>query len=1181
MSRSSDSSRWLVLFRDCLGLDASRWLHSVCGSIAVRSSTCFLLWCCFLLVSACRDASDERSGAATSVDPNDPAEGPPSSLAEQRLLARAVFEETDNDDREWDEANVYDAVRPLVRSVLEHPDSVAQDFVNAAVVEVWDLEEGDLDAARVWVERAVEMDPRCAAAHFLLGHLATREHDWEAAENHFCRAQEFAPDDVTATMRLAKTLVNLDRREEAALQFQRVLDLGPKAGIHLLPAMYQLAMSLRYSKNEADRARVGDLLARHRSSQSDREEPDDIVFELGDLARVALPTPPPASSPPANRQLLEWTELARVEVEWGEPTDMQHADLDGDGDTDLVLATSTGVWLLWRTGEGELFPHAITEGPSDQVIASELLAGRHRHLVVRQRESCHLLIQESADRWHRRELPSLPPIHDVSAVDFDHDGDVDLALASEQGLALLRNDHGRLTASRPQAQEVVALDEPMHWTLISAEESGLPSMPLQRVHIEDLDSGNDVDFLVQARDGGWIACPSLRGGKFHWLTVEDTGIGCTRGDIALADIDGDRRVDVLAAEQGWFRGRGDGSFATSGETGAARVLRFPRTADLDGDGRLELLGLDGGRLVARFALPAIGAVESLLDRVDPAVSADSIDLFAVADLDRSAGFDLVTVSDTHCRLWCDADTDRTRFLRVELRGREDCESGLGATLECYASGHTQRRYFRGEPEVFGLGELGEWTVVRVLWPNGAVQSVWQETSPHTVSLYERPGGLGSCPFLYTFDGERWRFLTDVLGATPLGLPIAEGVFVQPDHDEWVRIPDGALQPVDGELLLRITEERREVTYLDRALLRVVDHPADTEVEPEERFCLPPFPRSQLHVLRDLEACPSVVDQDGRDWSSELATLDQVHAVPFQSLGEALSGIVTDHFLDLELPFSVRHAPRVRLVLGGWLEWMDATVNLAVDRHPDLALELPTLWVPEGHGWRAIEPPLGFPAGIDKTMVVDVGPWLVREDPRLRLTTNMQIYWDRIAVCTDPGVDRVREIVLEPSGAELFYHGFCARVPPARPDLPLRLDPSQRRVVPWNPMTGMVTRYGEVRPLLEEVDDCFVIFTSGDAVELRFDATNLPPLEPNHRRTYLLDIDGWAKDADFHTHTGGRVEPLPFHGMSGYPYGPDEHYPDDELHREYQQQWNTRRSAHWIGPKPELGAVAAEKPDSEP
>jgi hypothetical protein len=112
---------------------------------------------------------------------------------------------------------------------------------------------------------------------------------------------------------------------------------------------------------------------------------------------------------------------------------------------------------------------------------------------------------------------------------------------------------------------------------------------------------------------------------------------------------------------------------------------------------------------------------------------------------------------------------------------------------------------------------------------------------------------------------------------------------------------------------------------------------------------------------------------------------------------------------------------------------------------------------------------------------------------------------------------------------------------------------------------MYTRYGDVRELVTSIDDHLLVMGSGDEVILQFPSTGLPSVPSGWKRDFLLLVDGWAKDADANTAYSQSVEPLPFHKMSAYPYGKDEHFPDDAAHREYLRRYQTRPALRLIRP----------------
>jgi len=402
------------------------------------------------------------------------------------------------------------------------------------------------------------------------------------------------------------------------------------------------------------------------------------------------------------------------------------------------------------------------------------------------------------------------------------------------------------------------------------------------------------------------------------------------------------------------------------------------------------------------------------------------------------------------------------------------------------------------------------------------------------------------------------------------------MMVPPDHDEYVLVKGEQLAPKDGAYEMHFTEELREVTYLDRIRLDVVDHPQGTEVFPNERFSFPPFPEAHTHTVKDPLVPLSAVDQDGKDWKDELARDDRRFAIPFENLPGPYRGLATPYTLELAFdPARVVSAAKLRLFLNGWFYWTDASVNMAVARHPDYEFIPPILSVPDGNGgWKECDS-IGFPAGKLKTMAVDVSALLNRADPRIRLFSTLRLYWDSIRLATDADDAPLVTTSLEPSSAKLWQRGFSRSFALLGAHDCEWFDWNALEAQPrWNQHPGLYTRLGEVLPLVGAIDDRFVVMGAGDALTVRFDATKLPPLCDGWRRDYLVFLDGWAKDRDPNTIDALYVEPLPFHGMSGYPYRSDEHYPDDEAHRAYRRDWNTRPATRWIEPLVPPGRASA-------
>jgi hypothetical protein len=224
----------------------------------------------------------------------------------------------------------------------------------------------------------------------------------------------------------------------------------------------------------------------------------------------------------------------------------------------------------------------------------------------------------------------------------------------------------------------------------------------------------------------------------------------------------------------------------------------------------------------------------------------------------------------------------------------------------------------------------------------------------------------------------------------------------------------------------------------------------------------------------------------------------------------------------------------------------------------------------------VDEDMGIPAGKPKTIVVELtgklpavsAPWR-----RLRIETNLCVYWDEIFladggkhIAFHPPVHGGTEGGLPLLSARLAFRGFSRPVIHPERKQPESFDyQSWMPVSMWNPTPGLYTRYGEVDELLGEVDDNMVIMGSGDELRLAFDARALPPPPPGFVRDFLLKVDGWAKDGDANTAFSQTVEPLPFHGMSRYPYPPGEHFPDDPGHTLYRATYNTRPALRLLQP----------------
>jgi len=451
----------------------------------------------------------------------------------------------------------------------------------------------------------------------------------------------------------------------------------------------------------------------------------------------------------------------------------------------------------------------------------------------------------------------------------------------------------------------------------------------------------------------------------------------------------------------------------------------------------------------------------------------------------------------------------------------------------------------------GLGARRRADVLRIVWTNGVPQNA---LDPKVKTVLREVQQLkGSCPFLYAFDGARWRFVTDLLGRAPAGL-LYDGVHQAPaDTLEWMVISGDLLRPRDGRLMLDFTEELWEAVYFDLAELQAVDHPKEVGLVANEKMVPPPFPEKKLFTV-SRPRTPEAIDERGRDRTAAIAAEDGVFLGGFTPT--RYQGLVAPHDLVLALP-EARAGRTVMLYLTGWIQYADTSIQVSLSQRRDLAPFGPILEVPDGRGgWKTVIAPMGYPAGKTKTMPVDLSAVLDRSDPRVRIRTNLEIYWDRIAYTIDDAPAPLTVTRTKLLGADLFFRGF-SRMTREDPEGPQVFVHDEVSTEPrWADMAGRYTRFGDVRPLLAAADDRYVVMKGGDAVRLIFDASGLPPLPDGWVRDWLFVSDGWDKDADENTVAGQTVEPLPFHGMDDGKYG-QLAFPDSPAHREFVREYLTR------------------------
>ena len=1050
----------------------------------------------------------------------------------------------------------YEAAEPiLVEITTARPDDV-QAWYNLGLV--YRNTGRSVEAAMAFGE-AVRIDPEDADSWYLLGQMRAQLQEYPAATSAYDRALELNPFHVSAEFGLMQVyfrLGELEEGQEHRAQFERIEseNLGvPMGAGYGDQGPYSLAVDANSGGERAMDPIGVRFVAVEDASGIDfvhsRSASGSVASFLGGGAcfldldmdgqiDVFLQN---GIAEPGLYRSLGGGRFGRVEGTLPSlPTDgtgCAAGDYDNDGDTDLVLGFPNSVRLLSNDGSGRFSDVSTAAG----IAATGLPLG-------------------------------------VTFVDFDHDGDLDLYAArfadiewepgnpltvppdiSGPGNLLWRNngdgtfiDWTGETALQGVPAGVAAIGADLNNDrAIDFVTTGARSTPgvflnpregnfLSRDWLDQTPSQPVGIALIDFNKDGWMDLAFTHWGEpalSLWTNLDGSGFEA----VDLPDIDWENGWGITALDydnDGWM------DLAAAGEAGSQGQLRILRN-----------LGIDGFEDVSQRL-----GLETL--------SIDNPRALITADADTDGDVDLfLTQNDGPVIVLRNDGGNRNPWLRVAFEGLNDNNSAIGTKVEIFAGTHRQKveihaaSGYLGQNAltlIAGLGANSTVETVRMLWPTGVVQDEVQLATGETHDILEIDRRGSSCPVLFAWNGSEYAFITDMIGAGVVGHWVAPGLRNVSDPTEYVRVPASSVASRDGRLSFRLVEPMEELVYLDQARLLALDHPSDVDVYPHEYFAaVPPFPEFEIIASRDARLPVGAWDSGGRDVLGELSFRDGIYVNDLVSV--AFKGFAETHTLELDLGELNTTGP-LRLLMHGYVDYFSATSVYAAHQAGVTAI-LPYIDALDSSGnWVRIVDDLGFPAGLIRTMARDITGRIPEGTRRIRITTNLKVYWDQILIdstSAEPRVE-VREVPLDT--AALDWHGY-PRAESGSLASDVRYDYDD--VSPTGPYVrhaGYYTEFGDVTELIGGADDRFVIFGSGEQVALEFDPSELPPVQNGWTRDYFFFADGFAKDMDFYEAHSATVGPLPFHTEEPYPYQSGAAYPTEAEFLDYQVLSNTRPSS---------------------
>lgn len=845
-----------------------------------------------------------------------------------------------------------------------------------------------------------------------------------------------------------------------------------------------------------------------------------------------------------NGKFEDVTKAAKLEFT-GQGTGCAVGDFDNDGHPDLAVSSNGRVVLFHNEGNGTF--KNVTEA-----------AGIHTDGLAL----------------------------GLTFIDFDHDGDLDLYItrfadfplphpnepfmfplnSAAPGNVLWRNDgNGKFT----------------EWT----KETGLlGDAPSIGAIGSDINNDRAIDFVVT----GWKKSPTIyinpREGEFRAESPWASEMPAPAAGVVALDFDKEGWMDLAFTHWGppglsLWRNVGGKSF----ERVKLPDLSWMRgwgvaPIDYDNDGWIDLVAVgenfagEGRIALLRNEGPAGFRDVTAETGLDKITLRNPRSVLAL-DFDHSGAQSLlITQNDLPPLLLKNVGGNKYNYLELGFKGSNDNRTGIGTKVEVSAGAVQQKWEIAGASGYLGqgpadihagLGTETEADVVRMLWPTGVLQDELEVKSGKRDEIAEIDRRGSSCPIVFVWNGKKFEFLADMIGPGIVGHWIGPGQRNTPDPNEYFKVAGSQVAQQNGRILFRMIEPMEELDYLDQVRLLAIDHPANEEVWPNERFLSnPPFPSFKVIASQGAHPPAGAWDDKGRDVLPLLLERDRKYVMDFA--GEPYLGFAEMHSLKLDLGAWDSSKP-LRLLMDGFTDYFSANSMYAAWQAGITPIPPYVEALEKSGKWVRVVDDMGFPAGLARTMEADLTGKLPPGTRYIRITTNLKVYWDRIRV-DNSAADlpfRVTEIPL--ATANLRFRGY-PRVVEHNPKNDLTYIYEDVSLTgPYTRQIGNYTRYGDVAPLVSAIDDKYVVFGSGDEVAVAFEATHLPGLPDGWTRDYFFFADGFAKDMDFYAAQGDTVSPLPFHTLVPYPYPVGMSYPHDEDHLEYLLDYNTRGVAGPAGP----------------
>lgn len=1039
----------------------------------------------------------------------------------------------------------YEAARKIFQSLLEKKPGNLNIKVNLAIATFNRQKEGDEEIALKMLADVLKKDPGHIRAQYCTGLLELYRGQPQKALDFFLSVLKKDPNDAEVLYFTGKTLLQMSRYKEALEYFKRSV----ARDAYITSNYYGMIMALRQQN------KIDDAMAMMKEFQKSKKNPRARLLEfkytkMGKKANAAafgLVQQEPSKKKKPRGPLFKSpkTIIKGNDIQWRTKAQLKSSiticDINHDSRLDMFVSGAVqssagfGNAVLLGKESGDSFTVDKNNPLANVTNVNAALWG---DIDNNGRVDVYLCRKGPNQLWRQNEKGTWQNVTDSTKTangdlntvdgalyDADHDGDLDIFIVNADGPNELLNNN-RNGTFRPLAKKY------------GLEGNGNTA---RSVVITDLDADRDADIIVINSQPPhdvyinhllWKYTPAKNLDAFRSAKI-------TAAAAADVDTDGFTELYTMNTNQTitrWKPGRSGKWQGSLIKTAGIPASRNFALADIDGDGVQDVTVCGkNGWWTASF--------DHSFSKLEPIFSSKK-SLHAWTFISTPAGPAFTGWKPGASPLLWSPGPGRFNFAMLSFTGRK----GSGSQWRSNASGIGSRLSFRVgsrwtvtdtfrvgpgpgqslQPVNAGLHGASAIDFVAIDWSDGVFQTELGLDAGKLHKINETQRQLSSCPVIFAWNGKTYEFISDFLGVGGIGYAIGPGEYSEPRPWENFMLPLGLLKEKNNRIMIKLTEPMEEVAYMDAVRLKAYDLPQGWSMALDERMgILGPAPTGKPVFYSQSVLPVKAINNRGEDVTA-LITKRDLKAAPVGKIDRRFIGMLErGHVITLTFPGSLdRFEGRPVLVADGWVEYPYSQTSFAAWQ-AKAVYEAPTIEVKDSQGkWRVLLEQFGYPAGMPRRMSVPL-PKLPAGTREIRIRTNQEIYWDRLAVVFArecPGVD-VRELPLR--FARLEQVGY-----PERPDLPQRLpyyDFDKRKPL-WDTrlLEGYYTKFGEIGELLEAKDNALAIFGAGEGIHLEFESLPPPPAK-NTTRVYVLETQGWCKDIDLYTNTGQTIEPVPHSG----------------------------------------------------